>query len=225
MEKTTRGILITLEGTDGSGKSTLLGAVADFFRRLGREPVLTMDPGGTPAGEEIRRLILRKDREGAPLDPWAEAWLYLASRRQLVGEVIAPALACGRVVLCDRFSDSTIAYQGFGRGLPLEALVPACELAARATRPDLTLWLDIEPADGLARSGPADRIESAGENFLRTVREGYRHLAETEPDRFRRIEAGATPGETFRRARLEITAFLAGRPGFRPAMNGDGKKG
>lgn len=204
MNKRRDGVFITVEGTDGSGKSTQLTFLEEHFRARGREVTRVIDPGGTDAGEEIRRVLLARRTAETALEPWAEAFLYLASRRLLSGTVIAPALAAGRVVLSDRFSDSTLAYQGFGRGLPLEDLEPLCAVAAGHLVPDLTFWLDLAPAKALARVGTADRMEAEGRAFHEKVRRGYLFLAAREPGRIRRIDAGGDPGETLRLIRREL---------------------
>jgi dTMP kinase len=183
-------LLITFEGIEGSGKSTHLRHLAAHLRTSGHPVVETREPGDTHAGGSIRRLLLGAD--AVPLTPLAELFLYCADRAQHVSEVIAPALAAGRVVLCDRFSDSTIAYQGYGRGLDLDVV---CALDARARAgiwPALTLLLDCPVREGLARTRerarPGDRFEREAVAFHERVRAGFLSLAAAEPDRFRIVE-------------------------------------
>ena len=202
------GAFITLEGIDGSGKSSQAERLAEHLRARGRKVLVTFDPGGTPAGDEIRRVILRRDKARAVGDHFAEAFLYLASRRLLVTSVIRPALRAGTTVLCDRFTDSTLAYQGFGRGLPLDELERMCRLAADDLEPGLTLWLDLDPAAALSRVGRADRLESAGLEFQRRVREGYRFLAARAPERIKPVDASGTPEEIFRLVRRAVEGFF-----------------
>jgi len=178
--------LITFEGIEGSGKSTHLRHVAAHLRAAGHAVVETREPGGTPAGDAIRRLLLGPER--VPLAPLTELFLYCADRTQHVAQVIRPALDAGRIVLCDRFSDSTIAYQGHGRGLDLDA-VHALDARARAgVVPWLTVLLDCPVDEGLrrarGRAGPGDRFEEEVRTFHERVRAGFLALAAAEPARF-----------------------------------------
>jgi dTMP kinase len=150
--KKPRGLFVTVEGTDGCGKSTQLRMVAKHLKSLGYPVRVFKDPGGTRVGEEIRRILLAKKSRRDPLDSVAEALLYLASRRVLISRLIKPALAQGKLVLCDRFTDSTLAYQGAGRGLDRERLAAMNSMATGGLEPDLTLLLDVEPAEGLRRA-------------------------------------------------------------------------
>jgi dTMP kinase len=189
------GFFITFEGGEGSGKTTQLKALLNHLAAIGREAVETRDPGGTTIGNQIRAVVL--DGENDKMDPLTELFLYEASRRQLVREVIRPALAAGRIVVCDRFTDSTIAYQGYGRSLDLQFLRHLNEMATGGIRPDLTLLLDIEPTLGLARiSGrlreprpKLDRLEEEILDFHLAVRKGYLAQAEAEPDRIVVLDA------------------------------------
>ena len=204
---------VTFEGIEGSGKSTHLRHLAGHLRGLGRAVVETREPGDTRAGAAIRRLLLGED--GAPLTPLTELFLYCADRAQHAEEVIRPALAAGAVVLCDRFSDSTIAYQGYGRGLDLGALR---ELDARARDglwPSLTFLLDCPVEEGLARargrSGTGDRFERETTAFHERVRAGFLTLAAAEPARFCIVDSS----EPIDRVRARIIAvadrLLGGR--------------
>jgi dTMP kinase len=186
-------LFVTFEGIEGSGKSTHLRHLAEHLRQGGRDVVETREPGGTPAGTAIRRLLL--DAERVPLAPLTELFLYCADRTQHVEEVIRPALCAGRLVLCDRFSDSTIAYQGHGRGLDL-GVVKALDARARGdVWPALTFLLDCPVEDGLARargrSRPADRFEREATAFHERVRAGFLALAAAEPARFCILDSGA----------------------------------
>ncbi|MFH0796485.1 MAG: dTMP kinase [Candidatus Omnitrophota bacterium] len=204
-----KGFFVTFEGIDGSGKSTQLALTAKYLSKQGLSVITTKDPGGTPVGEQIRRLLLSKYKGNQEIDALTETFLYLASRRVLVTSVIKPALAQGRVVLCDRFTDSTLAYQGTGRGLSLDvvnrglpsgSLRKLCRDAVRfkeISQPDLTFLLDIEPKSAFARVKKADRIESLGLSFQKKVREGYLKLAQKEPARIKVISACGSPDEIF----------------------------
>jgi dTMP kinase len=188
-------LFVTFEGIEGSGKSTHLGYLAAHLRQAGRDVVETREPGGTRAGEAIRRLLLGRD--AVPLTAETELLLYCADRAQHVAELIRPALAAGRVVLCDRFSDSTIAYQGNGRGLDLETVRALDAHARSGLRPGLTFLLDCPAEEGLARArrragaaaGPADRFERESTPFHERVRAGFLALAAGDPDRFCVLDA------------------------------------
>jgi dTMP kinase len=181
----------TFEGIEGSGKSTHARLLAAHLRQAGCDVLETREPGGTPLGEPIRRALL--DVEAATVAPLTELLLYCADRAQHVAEVIRPALAAGRTVICDRFSDSTVAYQGYGRGLDL-AMIRAVDGYARAGLvPDLTFVFDCPVEEGLARarrrSGGADRIEAAPPAFHRRVREGFRAIATATPERYAMLDS------------------------------------
>lgn len=195
------GAFVTFEGGEGSGKTTQLKLLANHLRAPGNEVVETRDPGGTTIGKEIRTLLLSP--ESAPMSVAAELLLYEASRAQLVREVIAPALARGAIVLCDRFTDSTLAYQGFGRGLDLNLIRELNQFATEGLAPDLTVLLDLDPAIGLLRCARSastepssrDRIEAEPLRFHQRVREGYLALARGEPERIRVIDARLSVAE------------------------------
>ncbi len=186
-----RGCFITLEGPEGSGKTTQLRLLIPWLRSVGFEPLVTREPGGTLIGEQIRGLL--HDCSHTEMAPETEILLYSASRAQHVAEVIRPALAKGRVVLCDRFFDSTYAYQGYGRGLPLEALRRITSFSTQGLVPDLTLYLDVLPEIGLRRreeSGEAlNRLDRETLAFHRRVREGYLALIAEDPSRWRSVDA------------------------------------
>jgi dTMP kinase len=191
-----KGTFITFEGTEGSGKSTQILLLANFLKSRGMRVVLTREPGGTPIGDQVRKIVL--DPAHTALDPKAELLLYAASRAQHLYEVILPALASGVVVLCDRFSDATLAYQGYGRGLDIEMIRALDRIVCAGTRPDLTLLFDIDAALGISRAHGRNtsrgleteaRFENEELAFHERVRQGYRTLAKQEPDRIRMVDA------------------------------------
>ncbi|MEM9770112.1 MAG: dTMP kinase [Cyanobacteria bacterium P01_D01_bin.73] len=188
-----QGRLITFEGIDGVGKTTQLQCVRSWLADAGwaRSLVATREPGGTAIGRHLRSVLLQIDDE--TLDDRAELLLYAADRAQHLAEVIMPALEAGQWVLCDRFTDSTIAYQGFGRGLDMGLVEQSVEIATQGVKPDLTLWFDVDPtlavARRQARSGKGDRLEAAGLEFQQRVREGFQALAKQCPERIVRLDA------------------------------------
>jgi dTMP kinase len=191
-----RGLLITFEGTEGSGKSTQISVLAERLRFMGFSVRTLREPGGTPIGEEIRH-TLKHSAANHAMTPEAELLLMNASRAQLVREVVRPALARGEIVLCDRFYDSTTAYQGYGRQLDLRLVQAMIDLAVGDTRPDLTLLLlvpqDVSEQRRLARQSTMpfmrDRMEEADGTFFARVAKGYQAIAAAEPGRVRPIEA------------------------------------
>lgn len=181
-------MFITFEGGDGSGKSTQIAKLKDALQAKGFDVVLTREPGGTPISEKIRQVILDKDNQG--MTPVTEALLYAAARAQLVRQVIIPALEEGRIVICDRFLDSSIAYQGFGRQLG-DAVDNINQYAIAGCMPDLTIFLKLDPASGRERIGSRekDRIEMESDAFHQRVAEGYRWLEENYPERILAVDA------------------------------------
>jgi dTMP kinase len=191
------GKFITFEGGEGAGKSTQLTRLAERLRTSGAGVLSLREPGGTPFGEKMRDVL---KQPGSAIQPAAEALLFAACRAQLVTDVIAPALAAGQVVLCDRFIDSTVAYQSGGRGLERTLVESANRLACGAVRPDLTILLDLDPSRGLGRAsvrdhGQPDRFEVLGADFHRKVRDLYHALAKEEPARFFVVDAARPPEE------------------------------
>lgn len=184
-------MFITLEGPEGSGKSTQSRLLDDYLRARGYSVVATREPGGTPIGDQIRDTL--HDTANTAMSPTAEVLLYSASRAQLVAEVIRPALAAGRVVLCDRYADSTMAYQGYGRGLDLAMLAALTTIATGGLAPDLTLLLDIDVTRGLSRrrdeGEEMNRLDLEEVAFHERVRAGYHALAAAEPWRWVIINA------------------------------------
>ncbi len=190
-----RGLFITLEGADGCGKSTQAAILADRIAATGREVVRLREPGGTAVSEKIRALVL--DPENSEMAPECELLLFEASRAQLVRQVIEPALARGAVVVCDRFYDSTFAYQAAGRSLAEPIIRAANALGSCGVAPDRTLVLDMDTDAALSRAtrDGADRMEAEGVAFQRRVREGYLRLVAEEPHRVRRVDAAGTVEE------------------------------
>ncbi|MFS8776728.1 dTMP kinase [Synechococcus sp. W65.1] len=192
-------MFITLEGGEGVGKTTQQALLAQQLRQAGYPCLCTREPGGTALGRALREILLHGD----PLTPLAELFLYAADRAEHVQKCILPALAAGQVVVCDRFTDSTLAYQGYGRGLDLQQVRQLNHLATGGLQPHLTLWLDLPPEVGLARkaSGPltrtglADRLEQERLEFHRRVHQGFQALAAAEPQRIVRIDAEGSPLE------------------------------
>jgi dTMP kinase len=180
-----RGLFVTFEGVEGSGKTTVAKAIAENLRQKGLTVVVTAEPGTTSVGRQIRQLLATVDERTA----WTETFLFLADRAEHVAKVIKPALERGEIVLCDRFTDSTIAYQGFGLGLPLEWLTQLNSIATNGLVPDLTLLLDIDPEMGLKRSQRETVFERRSLDFHQRVRWGYLWLAKQEPHRVKVIDA------------------------------------
>jgi dTMP kinase len=182
------GLFITFEGGEGCGKSTHSRLLLKKLEQQNIRVVLTHEPGGTALGDELRKAL--KKKRGSFVSPQAELFLVAASRAQLVAEVIRPALQEGKVVLCDRFTHSTMVYQGYGRGLDFTAIQMVNNMATRNLNPDLIIFLDIPPKQGLARKRSLkDRFELEDLSFHRRVREGYLKMAKAEPDRWLVIDA------------------------------------
>jgi dTMP kinase len=206
------GVLITLEGGEGSGKTTQCALLAEALRRRGRSVAVTREPGGTPAGERLRALLL--DPSVEPWEPVAEVLLFAASRAETVAKVIRPALQTGTVVLCDRFADSSLAYQGYGLGVDLGFIRMVNDAVTGGLVPDLTLLLDLPPEEGQARKrgrGAADRIEARGPAYHHAVRSGYLRLAAEEPGRFRVVDAARSVSEVHEEVLAAVEDLLAGR--------------
>ncbi len=218
------GLFVTFEGTEGTGKSTQARLLADDLRARGRRVVVTREPGGTAFGRTLRGLLL--DPASGTLAPLAELFLYLADRAQHAREVIGPALQRGECVICDRYFDATVAYQGYGRGLDTSFLTAANALAVAGLVPDLTILLEFDDvAAGLERArrrhaadgsaGSEDRFEREETAFHLRVRDGYRALAAADPARFRVLPA-ALPADRLHRLITEEVARLPGAFGDDP---------
>jgi dTMP kinase len=201
------GRFITFEGIDGCGKTTQFRLLAQWLREHGTEVVETVEPGGTAIGQQIRKILL--DPASASLHPRAELLLYFASRAQNVDEIIRPTLDAGRIVLCDRFTDSTLVYQGCGRGLETNVVRDLDRIACRGLQPDITILIDIDLETSMHRAkrrnervGPAEsRIDEESVAFHERVREGYLALARAEPERIVVIDGGGSIGEVARAIR------------------------
>ncbi len=200
----TKGIFITFEGIDGVGKTTQLEKLYEKCVELGHSTIKTREPGGTELGKGIRRLLLDPDSDEMVEN--TETLLYAADRAQHVEEIIRPALAKGKVVLCDRFLDSSIAFQGFGLNRDLGLIKLVNEKVIGGVMPTLTFCLDLEPKLALARTG-GDRIEQRGMDYYHRVRQGYHQIAESEPNRFFIVDATGSPEEIFQR----VWEIISGR--------------
>ena len=190
-----KGLFVTMEGVEGSGKSTQIALLKDYLQTKGRSVDVTREPGGTPIGEAVRTVLL--DPANDAMDSMAELLLYEAARAQHVAQLIRPALDRGAIVICDRFSDSTTAYQGAGRGLSKEDMDRLHGLATRGLVPDLTILIDLPVAEGLSRAKryrDGDRIELEPEEFHERVRQAFLRLAKDEPDRVKIVD-GLLPME------------------------------
>jgi len=206
-----RGAFITLEGPDGSGKTVHAERLRAAVSATGRDVLLVREPGGTPAGERIRAILMDRHESSVLLTQRADALLFMAARAQLVETVILPALERGVVVLSDRYLDSTLAYQGFGGRLGVEQLLPVGRFATGGLRPDLTLLFDISVEIGLARKSDAEtsRFEAHFDRaYHERVRAGYLSLAAAEPDRWVIVDASAPEPDVLAAARAELLAFL-----------------
>ena len=203
-------MLITVEGGDGAGKTTLVRALADHWSAAGLPVCTTLEPGGTELGRGLRELVLRSESE---LSAWAETFLFLADRAADVAEIIRPALERGEIVLCDRFADSTLAYQGYGRGLDLDLLHRLNAAATGGLEPDLTLLLDVPAELGVARgrADGGDRIADAALAFHRRVNDGFRAIAAAAPTRVVDLDASLPAATVFERAVLAAEPRLRSR--------------
>jgi dTMP kinase len=200
-----RGLLITFEGTEGSGKSTQLGMLAERLRGLGFKVVVNQEPGATRIGGELRRILL--DPEHREMAAMTELLLMFASRAQAAAEIVTPALARGEIVLSDRFTDSTLAYQGEARGLGFETVLAAHKLALDGLSADLTICLVLDIETGLKRASET-RMEQQPLEFHRRVEEGYRKIAALEPERFRMVDGSGEPEQVAERVWAEVRPLV-----------------
>lgn len=200
-----RGLFLTLEGAEGVGKSTNIEFITQYLEQRGIEYVLTREPGGTQLGEKIRELLLAVHEE--PMSELTELLLVFAARAQHLDKIIEPALAAGKWVVCDRFTDATFAYQGAGRGLSMETIGELESMVQGELQPDLTLILDLDPEIGMQRAGnrgELDRFEREQMSFFRHVRQGYLDIAQAEPERCTVIDAA----KSLEDVKLDLLAAL-----------------
>ena len=199
-------MFITLEGPEGSGKTTQAHLLAEYLKDKEVDLILSREPGGTSIGDKIRDIL--HDPTNTEMFPWAEVLLYSASRAQLVAQIIRPALEAGKVVVCDRYADSTMAYQGYGRGLDLAALREITHLATGDLTPDLTLFIDIQPEQGLQRrlSGGDEwnRLDQETLEFHRRVRSGYLELISMAPERWVTVDGSPSIDEVHQAVRSVV---------------------
>lgn len=205
------GCFISFEGPDGAGKSTVIQAIAEYLRGQDQGPVLiTREPGGSQIAEKIRQIIL--DVENKAMDDWTEALLYAASRRQHLVEVVEPALAAGQIVLCDRYVDSSIAYQGAGRKLGTAAVAQLNDFAIQGKLPDLTIYLDLPVEVGLQRVQKLgqgfDRLEGQKLEFHQRVRQAYLQLATDNPQRIKKVDAQQPLAQVIQDCQAVIQTYL-----------------
>ncbi len=210
-----KGILITFEGGEGSGKTTLCEKMVEHLEKKGRGVIRLHEPGGTKLGDEIKKMLL-EDR-GYELTPKSELFLFLASRAQLVEEVIRPAVSAGKIVLCDRYIDSTVAYQAYGRGIEEDIAKKLNKFAVGSLEPDLTIVLDVETPIGLKRAKERgktsgkdiDRIEKAQLGFHQRVRQGYLSLVRAEPSRIKMVNGEDDIKKIERAVKRHIDGFIS----------------
>ena len=202
-----RGVLITFEGVEGSGKSTQMRRLERWLKREGYRPAVTCEPDGTPLGVAVRALF---ERRAVNPEPLAEMFLFLAARRQHVADRVGPWLRGGRVVLCDRYTDATVAYQGYGRGVDPQLIRELNVHATGGMLPDLTLLFDVDPAVGFRRirGRPLDRFERETLAFHRRVRRGYLEIMRADPKRVRRVDAGAPAAAVEQQVRAIVSELL-----------------
>lgn len=201
------GVFIALEGGEGAGKSTQAKLLERWLTGAGHDVVLTREPGGTAVGAALRAILL--DHDTGTLSPRAEALVYAADRAEHVDALIRPALAAGSIVITDRYVDSTLAYQGAGRSLDATDLEQLAQIATGGLRPQLTVVLDIDPVDGLARAGDHDRIEAEPLDFHQRVREQFLALAATDPDRYVVVSATEPPNAVHATIQAAVEPLLS----------------
>ena len=198
-----KGLFITFEGADGCGKTTQMKLLAEYLTNSGRDVLLTREPGGKGLGEKVREILLNYDGD---VSDRCESFLFLADRAQNIDIIVNPAVKEGKIVLCDRHTDSTVAYQGYGRGLDLEQIHNLNKIATSGLKPDLTIVLDVDVETSQARVGDEkDRMESAGIEFFERVRNGFLEIAKQEPQRVKVVDATQSIDEIHKQI-LELVA-------------------
>lgn len=210
-----RGLFITFEGPEGSGKTTQSGLLCSFLKKIGWDILHTREPGGTAISEDIRKILL--DPGNKDMDVTCELLLYMAARAQILKQKIFPALERGKAVVCDRFMDATLAYQGYAGGLDIKSINAIGNFITGGIKPDITFLLDIDPGEGILRSGKVkDRMERKSLRFHRKVRMGYLAIAGKEPARVKVISSDGDISETQEKIRIALSKFLkkAGRNGI-----------
>jgi len=210
MEARMKGIFITFEGSEGSGKSTQIRLVRAYLKKKKKPVLFIREPGGVRISEKIRSILL--DVANMKMGDECETLLYMAARAQLVREVVAPALKKGKIVLCDRFLDSTVAYQGYGNGVDIATIKRIGRFATCGIRPDITFFFDIDAPKGLSRiNRPKDRIERRAMSYHNRVRQGYLAIARREPGRVKWIDATQSKDEIYAAVQQHIDRLLQGR--------------
>lgn len=214
-------LFITIEGGEGAGKSTLIEKLSTLLESRGHQVVKTREPGGSRLSNHIRQWLLNRDAD-LPIGYKAELLLFLSARAQHLDELIKPALSQGKVVICDRFNDSTIVYQGMGRGLGMSYVKNLCEIVSENIVPHLTIFLDVEPHVGLMRTrnaskenakpGEVDRIEAERIDFHERVRQGFLTLAKQQPERIKVIDANQSEDSVFREAKKLVEDLVGSKP-------------
>ena len=201
-----KGLFITFEGADGCGKTTQIKLLQEYLQYRGFEVVLTREPGSLGLGQKIRDLLLNYDGEVSPV---CESFLFLADRAQNVDIIVNPAVEQGKIVLCDRHTDSTVAYQGYGRGLDIAQINMLNALATKNKKPDLTFVFDVDIDTSMQRVGQnKDRMESAGKDFFNRVRNGYLELAKQEPERIKVVDSTQSIQEVFENVKSIINTYI-----------------
>ena len=202
-----KGKFITLEGSEGSGKSTQSALIVEYLKKAGHDVLQLREPGGVKISEAIRNLLL--DVKNTDMSSECETLLYMAARAQIVKEVITPALSVGKIIVCDRFLDSTIVYQGYGNGVDIDLIKRLGKFATSGITPDITLLFDIETEEGLSRTNATkDRIELRPLEYHKNVRRGYLELAAQDPIRIKVIKVDAPKEEIFKRVKPYIDGVL-----------------
>lgn len=200
-----KGLFITFEGADGCGKTTQLNLLAEYLIAQGKDVVITREPGSKGLGVKLREILLNYDGEVAPE---CESFLFLADRAQHIATIVKPAIEAGKIVLCDRHTDSTVAYQGYGRGLDLDRINYLNKIATNGIKPDLTLVFDVDIKTSMKRVGTEkDRMESGGDIFFNKVRNGYLEIAKLEPERVKVLDAARSIEEIFENVKKIISKF------------------